>query len=522
MRTVTIGLDGVSWNVLDPLLDSGQLPHIRALRDRSAHGVLESTIPFYTGPAWASYATACSPGAHGVYDFMMLRSDGELSAATHGDLRRGTYYEQLAREGKRSVIVNLPLDQGPAEGAVIVNSWLTPDEARRIFPLDRRERYREQIASYRNYPTTFHAPLRTHLEDLCALEASRFRLVRELFLHESWDHFFVLFSSTDWLAHMAAGQFIAGEEDARAAYAQLYRELDGYVGWLVEHAPDALVALISDHGQCEETHVVHVNAVLRELGLVRVLRDRPAQVNAELAGGRGPRSLIHVPQSLGGLRRLPALRSLARMAKRGLRAVNVDVLTPLRAQDVDRVLSRAFSPTIASYAIHTHGSSDEDLARIRGALADLRLDDGRPALAGVWSFEELYGVPPRAGAPTLVFAPSEGVRPSIGLEVPFVIRAPEQGRGAHQRDGIVVLAGPQVASGDLGRVTIYDIAPSLLAVSGAAIPTPSDGRVLYEAFSPGFAAGLDVRETNTAVESENVGSESSPEIEARLAALGYL
>ena len=75
MRTIAIGLDGCSWNVLDPLLETGQLPNLAALRDRSAHGVLESTIPFFTGAAWASYATGCSPAAHGIYDFMMLRED---------------------------------------------------------------------------------------------------------------------------------------------------------------------------------------------------------------------------------------------------------------------------------------------------------------------------------------------------------------------------------------------------------------------------------------------------------------
>ena len=70
MRTVAIGLDGCSWNVLEPLLETGELPHLAAFVEQGARGVLESTLPFYTGPAWASYATGTSPGAHGVYDFM--------------------------------------------------------------------------------------------------------------------------------------------------------------------------------------------------------------------------------------------------------------------------------------------------------------------------------------------------------------------------------------------------------------------------------------------------------------------
>ena len=72
-RTLAVGLDGCSWNVLEPLLESGRLPNLSELRSTGAHGVLESTIPFYTGPAWASFATGASPAAHGVYDFMMLR-----------------------------------------------------------------------------------------------------------------------------------------------------------------------------------------------------------------------------------------------------------------------------------------------------------------------------------------------------------------------------------------------------------------------------------------------------------------
>src|SRR5262249_38693855 len=163
-----------SWNVLELLLETGELPHLASLLERSARGVLESTVPFYTGPAWASYATATSPGAHGIYDFLMLRPDDELTPASEEDLRRPTYCELLAREGRRSVMVNLPLDQEARDGTVIVNSWLTVDESRRLFPIELRERYDKWLDAYRNYPTTFSASLPAHLADLCALEASRF------------------------------------------------------------------------------------------------------------------------------------------------------------------------------------------------------------------------------------------------------------------------------------------------------------------------------------------------------------
>jgi predicted AlkP superfamily phosphohydrolase/phosphomutase len=508
--------------VLEPLLGTGELPHLAELRKRAACGVLESTIPFYTGPAWASFATGTSPGAHGVYDFLMLRDGDALTPARQSDLRRLTYYEQLARDGRRSVLVNLPLDQDECPGAVIVNSWLTVDEARRIHPLDRRERYREQLETYRNYPTTFDEALDVHLEDLCALEQSRFQLARELFVHEEWDHFFCLFSATDWLGHKATGSFLADDVGARAAFLRLYRQLDEHIGWLVENAPDALVLVLSDHGQCAETHVVHLNAVLRDLGFVRLVSERPREVGAAVAGEKR-RGGIRVPTALGSLRRHRTLRTLARVVRRSLmRSLKIDLVTPARGLDVDRILSRAFVPTVASYAVHARGCDERELRRIRTALLELRLDDSRPALEGIWTFEELYGRTAPPGAPAFVFAPSLGVRPSINVHWPAVTRAGDPGRGAHQRDGILLLAGPGVRPGPLDA-TLYDLAPTILWAMGSAVPADADGRVLFEAFDEGFADERELREVEASLERPREAfAEASAEVERRLAALGYL
>jgi predicted AlkP superfamily phosphohydrolase/phosphomutase len=522
-RTIAVGLDGCSWNVLEPLLESGFLPHLSELRSAGAFGVLESTIPFYTGPAWASYATGCSPAAHGVYDFMMLRDGDELSVADAADLQRATYYELLAREGKRSVLVNLPLDQDGCEGAVIVNSWLTVDELRRIFPVDRRSRYRDALAAYRSYPTTFEASLDVHLDDLCGLEEARFALAKELFLGEDWDHFFLLFSSTDWLGHAATGHFLDGDPGARAAFGRLYGQLDGYVGWLRERAPDATVVVLSDHGQCEETHVVHVNGVLRELGLVRLIRERPGNVASELAGGE-LKGTIRVPVGLRRLRSNPLLRRGTRFTRRALRrAVGVELLTPERGLEVDRVLSRAFTPTIASYAVYTRSCDESVLSRLRAALAGLRLDDGRSAFDGIWTLEELYGRVPTPPAPTFVFAPSLGVRPSIRVRSPFVERARARGRGAHQRDGVLIAAGPDVRPGELGRSALTDISPTLLWLMGEPVPADADGRVLFEAFAHDAVASRELREVDSAAADRAVRRDwDSDDVERRLRDLGYL
>jgi hypothetical protein len=202
----------------------------------------------------------------------------------------------------------------------------------------------------------------------------------------------------------------------------------------------------------------------------------------------------------------------------------VRLVTPLEGQDVDRVLSKAFSPTTASYAVYTRDLDDASVERIREALLAVRLPDGRAAFDGVWTFEELYGRAVPAGGPTLLFAPAVGVRPSVDAKTPVAERAPSDGRrGAHQRDGIVLLAGPHVVARDLGRVALYDVSPTLLWTMGAAIPTDIDGRILFEAFDDDYAATQEVREVESGEIVRDASTDADEgEVADRLRALGYL
>ena len=57
MRVVILGLDGTSFNVLEPLMDDGVIPHIKRLCDEGAHGPMRTIIPPVTAPAWLALAT---------------------------------------------------------------------------------------------------------------------------------------------------------------------------------------------------------------------------------------------------------------------------------------------------------------------------------------------------------------------------------------------------------------------------------------------------------------------------------
>ena len=68
-RVLIIGLDGATWDVLDPLIERGLMPNLRALVGGGTSGVLHSTTPPITPAAWTTFMTGKSPGTHGIIDF---------------------------------------------------------------------------------------------------------------------------------------------------------------------------------------------------------------------------------------------------------------------------------------------------------------------------------------------------------------------------------------------------------------------------------------------------------------------
>ncbi|MGE5226971.1 MAG: alkaline phosphatase family protein, partial [Planctomycetaceae bacterium] len=85
-KTAIIGLDGATFRLLDPLCDQGVMPALAALRARGVDGVLRSTTPAYTPPAWVSMLTGVNPGRHNVYGFLATTPQEPVKIAHSGTI----------------------------------------------------------------------------------------------------------------------------------------------------------------------------------------------------------------------------------------------------------------------------------------------------------------------------------------------------------------------------------------------------------------------------------------------------
>ena len=69
-RIVILGMDGLSPEIMQPLMAAGKLPHFSALKAKGSFSLLATTNPSQSPVAWTGFATGKNPGKHGVADFI--------------------------------------------------------------------------------------------------------------------------------------------------------------------------------------------------------------------------------------------------------------------------------------------------------------------------------------------------------------------------------------------------------------------------------------------------------------------
>jgi predicted AlkP superfamily phosphohydrolase/phosphomutase len=123
-RMIIIALDGLSPEIIEPMMGAGKLPNFRRLQQEGSYSRLGTTNPSESPVAWTSFATGRNPGKHGVYDFIrrnpasylpdlsLTRLEGNRSLP----VRRGKAFWQYGREtGVPQTILACPVTFPPDE-----------------------------------------------------------------------------------------------------------------------------------------------------------------------------------------------------------------------------------------------------------------------------------------------------------------------------------------------------------------------------------------------------------------------
>lgn len=86
-RVLLIGVDGLEWNVLRPLLAEGRCPNLRALMERGSFGHLATMQPTFSPILWTTIGTGRLPEDHGILGFTDEELQGKAYTSTQRRVR---------------------------------------------------------------------------------------------------------------------------------------------------------------------------------------------------------------------------------------------------------------------------------------------------------------------------------------------------------------------------------------------------------------------------------------------------
>jgi predicted AlkP superfamily phosphohydrolase/phosphomutase len=533
-RVCLIGLDGATWDLLEPWARAGRLPNLAALMERGAWGTLRSTVPALTLPSWSSLMTGKNPGGHGVFSFWRLDPGRyEMTGlANASDLRSATLWDLAGRAGKRVGVVNVPPSYPlrPVNGFV-VGCMLTPPGQPIADPPEVAEALGPDYVidlkaprGLRADPSTYRTRSLGFLEALAKLERDRAASTETLVQRWPVDLLAVVFYAPDRVQHNFWDQLDDGPprdaDDAaiREAARAVYAALDDAIGQVVRAAgPDATVILASDHG--------FVPRPRRSVRINRWLADHGFLAERSLWALR--RKLVRKVMPSGWRERYDTLDFIQLNRPR----------TQAWADTIDYGTAAIWIHATDRYPLGcvTPAQYDDVRERIRTGLAALRDEQGAPVFERVERREDIYRGPWVSQAPDLVAVctPAFGVvnqslRRDLRERALFGPFEEAGFTGTHDTAGMYLMAGPPIAArGRQAELPIESIAPTALHLLGLPVPRSLDGPVATALLDPEALrtrpVAYDDEDTTGSGAPAGWGSdEDESQVADHLRALGYL
>lgn len=506
-RMLVIGLDGASFDLIQPWLRSGKLPNMARIMSGGGGGHLRSVLPVVSPAAWASFSTGVNPGKHGVFDFSQRVSGSyQLRVVTARDIRAPTIWRLLSEAGRRVAIINVPITY-PAESVngVMITGLGTPDSQMFTHPPELSRVLQSQ--GYRLNKTVLFHPGKEEafLKDVYDITERVGQTALNVLKQERWDFFMVVFRDSDEMAHFFwkymdvhhPGHNPQSHGAYRNAILEYYQLLDQWVGKLVEAmGHESNVIIMSDHGCGPLYKDVFLNDWLRQKGL----QLASVGFNKHQGGllGRLGITGANISRTLQQV----GLASFERWLRQNLG--DKKNLLPAHNRPVyPNVVD--WSRTIAySYGYHgqlfinVKGREPlgiinpehylEERARLEHILrAWTDPDDGLPVVSNLLTQEQAFRGPYAVlGADLIVTMRDLSYMTRLGYEfgrkAGQVFSSPSTHEsGSHRMDGMLLFSGPDFNTCDsLPLHSIMDLGPTILHLLGLPRPEHMDGTVMID------------------------------------------
>jgi hypothetical protein len=105
-RVYVIGLDGATWDIIDPLIERGKLPVFKDLKESGAWARLRTFDPTLSAVVWTSIATGKAMIKHGIVDWTYVNKHNIQVPYSSSEKLAPSIWEMMDEHGLRSVVLN--------------------------------------------------------------------------------------------------------------------------------------------------------------------------------------------------------------------------------------------------------------------------------------------------------------------------------------------------------------------------------------------------------------------------------
>ena len=523
-RILLIGWDGADWRILDPMLEAGLLPNLRALLDRGTRGILKSTIPNHSWAAWPSFLTGVEPSNHGVYD-IFEKEIGERRSlpVTYRSIKEKTMLGDLAAAGVPTVMTNLPLTfPAPKVDGAIVAGGVLPKRRPFTHPVELEQDLEKAGApwpingmswtTYRNRPEPF-------LQEARELTEARTKSNLWLLDNTDWRFASLIYVATDRVQH-CLDKYVAPDHPGFATLTKeriaedvrgIYRLLDDALGRILERTSgDDLVLFISDHGFQSATRALHMDHLLAEFGFLKFAASNKVLGPMQWGPMRTVARKVYDTLGLHGKVSLPqAVNWQKTVAYTSVRSTGEGVSINLAGREPDGVVDP--------------NEFEQVRDKVMDALSSfVDRKTGKKPVLRVHRKEDVFHGRFADTAPDILLEPA----PLYSLtHAKSPIEDADWLSGDHRMDGVIAAAGPNVRGDAFTEPAfLVDLAPTVLAALGVPASVKHDGQVLSKIIgdeaqvaAPGVRESVDIPGMDT-----GLADDEALEVEEHLRGLGYL
>ena len=526
-RVILIAWDGADWRILDPLLEQGALPNLRALIDRGQRDILRSTVPTHSWAAWPSFLTGVDPVDHGVYDILEpVPGTHKAFPVTYKSIHARTFLDDLTAANKNMLLLDVPLTfPAPAITGNLIAGGVLPKNRTVSQPADLMDTLAKaghewpingmSWTTYRNKPDAY-------LDEAFEVTGKRIKAAEWLMDNTDWDLMASVWVSVDRTQH-ALSNYIAPDhpdyaknKDTRVGkkVADIFRQLDDAIGAMVSRTrDDDIIMFISDHGFQSCTRTVNMDHMLKDFGYLEFSASNAIFGPMQWGPVRTAARKVYDVLGLHGKVSLPqSVNWQKTKAFTSIRSTGEGVSINLAGREIDGVVDPG------------------DYDKVRDAIMD-RLSSfvdpktGAKPVKEIHKREDIFKGAYADKAPDILMVPAEGYSLTHAKSS---IEDADWVSGDHRIEGTIVAVGPNVRKFD-DPPALIDMAPTIVAALDAPAAVKPSGRVLTEVLGTG--ARMTEREVAPAIPGLSIpgmGGDSAvneteaDEMEEHLRGLGYI